>query len=154
MLLGETANALRQPELLEARHLARDHAEGKRDRAALAKAVDAEARQALRRVGDVELAGLVEDGKLGRREVGDQCERRLEIAVEQGRMVREQAELAVPPHDGRLADFQMDVARAELDGARQYRIQVHGVVIGTDAAPLESAQSRQCATVRRSSRSE
>jgi hypothetical protein len=25
-----------------------------------------------------------------------------------------------------LADFQMDIARAELDGVRQYRIQIHG----------------------------
>ena len=56
-------------------------------------------------------------------------------------MIRKQAELAVPPHDGRLADFQMDIARAEFDGTRQYRIQVHGVVIGRDAAPLESSES-------------
>ena len=35
----------------------------------------------------------------------------------------------------------MDVARAKLDGVRQYRIQVHGEVIGTDAAPLESSES-------------
>ena len=35
----------------------------------------------------------------------------------------------------------MDVARAKLDGVRQYRIQIHGEVIGTDAAPLESSES-------------
>jgi hypothetical protein len=35
----------------------------------------------------------------------------------------------------------MNVARAKFDGARQYRIQVHGLVIGMDTAPLESAES-------------
>src|SRR5215208_110826 len=101
MLLRKAANALRKPQLLEARHVVRDHAEGERDRPALAEAVDAEARQALRCVGDVELARLVKGGELGRSEVGDKRKRRLEVAVVQRRVVREQAELAVPPYHGR-----------------------------------------------------
>ena len=63
--------------------------------------------------------------ELGRRQVGDGRERRLEIAVVERRVLGEQAELAVAPEHRRLADLQVDIARAELHGAAEYRIQVH-----------------------------
>ena len=52
-------------------------------------------------------------------------ERRLEVGVGERRMLREQAELAVPPHDRRLGDLEVDVARAKLNRAGKNRIQVH-----------------------------
>ncbi len=64
--VGEPADAGRKPERLEARHLARDHAERERDLAALAEGVDAEARQAGLLVRGVELARLVERGEARR----------------------------------------------------------------------------------------
>jgi hypothetical protein len=42
-------------------------------------------------------------------------------------VVGEQAEFAVAPEHRRLADFEMDVARAKLHGTAEYRIQVHEV---------------------------
>ena len=59
-LLGECGDALRKPEVREARNLGRDHAERERDRSPLAEAVDAEAREAGRRVGEIELTGGIE----------------------------------------------------------------------------------------------
>src|SRR6185437_4392711 len=76
VLAGQALDALRQAQLREARDVLRDHTEGERDRAALAVAVHAEAREAVRRVGDVELAGLVEVRQLRGRHVRDQGERR------------------------------------------------------------------------------
>ena len=125
VLLGEARDALRQAELLEARHVLGDHAEGERDRAALAVAVDSEARELVRRVRDVELAGLVERLELCGRKVGDDRERGLEIGFAERDVVREQAELAVTPQHRRLADFEVEVARAMLHGARQDSVQVH-----------------------------
>ena len=127
MLLGQALDAFRQAQLREARHLVRDHAEGERDRAALAVAVDAEPRQALGRVGDVELAGLVEVRELRGGHVGDERERGLEVAVVERRMIREQAELAVAPEHRRLADLEVNIARTEFHGTAEYRIQVHAV---------------------------
>ena len=125
MLLGEPTDSLREPELVEVRNLRGDDAEGERDRAALAKAVDAEAWEPVGRVGDVELTRLVEVRELRRRQIGDEREGCLEVAVVERRLVRDQAELAVPPHHRRLADFEMDIARAEFHGARQDSVQVH-----------------------------
>ena len=63
MQVGEALDAGRKPEPVERRHVARNHAHGKRDLAALAERVHAEARQAGSLVGRVELAGLVEGGE-------------------------------------------------------------------------------------------
>jgi hypothetical protein len=126
-VVGQALYTFRQAQLLEARHLARDHAEGERDRPALAVAVDTEPRQALGRVGDVELAALVEVRELGRGHVGDDRERGLEVAVVERRVIRKQAEVAVAPEHGRLADFEVNIARAEFHGTAEYRIQVHAV---------------------------
>jgi hypothetical protein len=67
----------------------------------------------------------VEVRELRRAHVGDERKRGLQIAVVERWVLREQAELAVPPQHRRLADFQMDVARAEFHGTAEYRIQVH-----------------------------
>jgi hypothetical protein len=40
-------------------------------------------------------------------------------------MVRQHAELAVPPQHGRLGDLEVDIARAKVNSAGQDRIQVH-----------------------------
>ena len=56
---------------------------------------------------------------------GDERERRLEVAVVQRRMLREQAELAVAPEHRRLADLEVNIARAEFHGTAEYRIQGH-----------------------------
>jgi hypothetical protein len=40
-------------------------------------------------------------------------------------MLGQQAELAVAPEHRRLADFEVNVARAEFHGTAEYRIQVH-----------------------------
>ena len=60
VLLGQAPDAGREGEIAEVGNLAWDHPEGDRDRAPLPEAVDAEARQAGRRVGTVELSGLQE----------------------------------------------------------------------------------------------
>ena len=59
-LAGELREHRRQAELVEARDLVRDQAEGGADRAALEEAVDAEAGDARDRVGEVELLLVLE----------------------------------------------------------------------------------------------
>ena len=92
--------------------------------------------------------------QLGGRKVGDHGQSGLEVEIGQRRMLRKHAELAVPPHDRRLADFQMNVARAELHGAAQDRIQLHVEQIGSYAAVLEpmvSTRRRGARTMPRAS---
>ena len=60
MLLGETANAWRHVKRLEVRDVLRDHPQGDRDVAPLPERVDAEARQILVLIRDVEIADLLE----------------------------------------------------------------------------------------------
>jgi len=60
VLLGEAPDARRQREIGEVRDVAQDDAESDRDGAALPEAVDAEPRQALRRVSAVEFSRLEE----------------------------------------------------------------------------------------------
>ena len=55
--------------------------------------------------------------QLGGRLLGDAREDGLELRVGERRVLGEQAELAVPPQDRRLAGLQVNVARAELDRA-------------------------------------
>ena len=112
VLLGEPPYAGRQGEVGEVRDVARDHAEGHGDRAALPEAVDAEARQALGRVGAVELSGLEERlqalGRLG----ADLFEGELEIALTHLRLAFELAEQAIPTDDRRPVDLEVNVAGA------------------------------------------
>ena len=63
--------------------------------------------------------------ELGGRQVRDVRERGLEVAVVQRWVLGEQAELAVTPEHRRLADLQMNIARAKLHGTAEYRIQIH-----------------------------
>ena len=81
LLLREPGDAGREMEVVEARDLARDHAERERDRAALPEAVHAEARQARLRVREVEIAALVEELTAARHRDGDRVEHRLELGV-------------------------------------------------------------------------
>ena len=122
----ERLDAGRQAQALEAGHRVRDDAEGERDLAALAERVDAEARQADRLVGSVELAGALEDLEPRWRGGADvihdlpQLER-----AERGKAV-ERLELAVEAHDRRPAGFQVDVAGAAVDGGAEDLVEVDG----------------------------
>ena len=117
VLLGEPLDAGRQAEALEVGHVARDHAEGERDLAALAERVHAEARQAVRLVGGVELARLVEGGEARRRRGADLVDDVLELGRAERREALSGSSCAVEADDRRLADLQMQVARAALDCA-------------------------------------
>ena len=125
VLLGELLDARRQVELLEARHGLRDDAEGERGRAALPVGVDAEAREVAVLVRDVEVAGVVEVLELLGRAAADDLEHRGERRVVERRHVRHRVQVAVEPADRRLADLQVDVAGAELDGAREESVEIH-----------------------------
>ena len=122
--LGEPRDAGRQAELSKLGTSLRDHAERERDRAALAEAVDAEAGQALGRVGDVEVAALVELAQPLRGDVRHGLERGSRLLVER-RPLGQRRDRAVRAASaaGRL---QVDVARAEFDRAPEEGIQVHG----------------------------
>ena len=60
MLLGEASHACGEVQHVEVRHILRDDAESERDVAALPEGVDAEARQILLLVGDIEVTGGLE----------------------------------------------------------------------------------------------
>ena len=125
MLVGELLDAGRKAQLLEARHGLRDHAEGERDRAALPVGVDAEPRQIAVLVGDVEVARVAEKLEPLRRAGPDDLEHGLQVGVRQRRALVESAELAVAPEHGRLAELQVDVAGAEVDGTREETVEIH-----------------------------
>src|SRR5207237_3531359 len=55
----------------------------------------------------------------------DRCEHRAEGGVVERRVPLEGAELAVESKDRRLADLEVDIAGAELDGAREQTVQIH-----------------------------
>ena len=115
----------------------RDDAERERDRPALPEGVDAEARQALVLVGDIEVAGLVEAVALVRRGFGDLLQHRLEVAGAELLLPVEWRHRAVAAQDRRLADLEMDVARAEVDAALEDGVQVHGAVGGCIGSPAK-----------------
>ena len=126
MLVGQRLDAGRQAQALEVGHRVRDDAEGERDLAALAERVDAEAREADRLVGSVELAGALEDleprGRGGADVIHDlpQLER-----AERGE-ADQRLELAVEAHDRRPAGLQVDVAGAAVDGGAEDLVEVDG----------------------------
>ena len=109
-------DSVRQPELDERRDDTGDQAEGERDRSTLAKAVHSETWEARRRVRDVELARLVERGAASRILGGDDGEHALEVLGLEDRPTLDRGERPVVSEDGRLRDFQVDIARAGFDG--------------------------------------
>src|SRR5712691_9016150 len=118
-------HAFRQAQLLEGRHVLRNDAERERDRAALAERVDAEAREILALVRDIEITGLLELADLERGRRANRLEHRLQGEIVERRFALHRGERAVAPKDRRLADLEMDVARAEFDGTPEQGIQVH-----------------------------
>ena len=59
----------------------------------------------------------------------------LEVRVRERLDPVEWAHRAVPAQNRRLADLQMDVAGAELDGTLENCIQVHGAIRGCIGSP-------------------
>jgi hypothetical protein len=131
VLIRQPTDARRQPELLEARDIAGNHAKRERDRAALSIDVDAEARQPVGGVGDVEVSGLVELLET----LGHDARHRLDggeqVLLSERRAVLEWRDGAVATQHRGLVQLQVDIARAEVDGAPEEGIQVHkGVAAG------------------------
>ena len=88
------------------------------DRTALAEDVDAEARQALGRVGDVEVAAVVELAHPIRRDLGHRLERAKQVLLAELRARREAARSTRPVRSHRrLVELQVDVARASSSTA-------------------------------------
>ncbi len=125
MLLGEAANAVGQAELREARDLLGNEAEGERDRAALAIAVDAETSEPFGQVGRVELARGVEVLSLGRCPLRDDREHRLEVGLGQKPFFHG-SQGPVDTGHRRRGDLQVHIAAAELYEACEKAVQVHG----------------------------
>jgi hypothetical protein len=73
----------------------------------------------------------VEAVQLRGREVRDDRERGLEVAISQRLDIREQRELPVGPDDGRLAELEVNIARAKVHRPQKDSIQVHGRKIGS-----------------------
>ena len=142
VLVGHRLDARGHPQVLEARHVLGDDAERERDRAALAKGVDAETREIPARVGDVELSGLVEGFAPRGRQLRDDRERSFEVGLRERRVVGERRQLPVAAHDGELAHLQVDIARALFHGTPKDRIQLHALHIGTAAVGLEAVSPR------------
>ena len=125
MLVREPGDAGGHAQLLEARHVLGDDAERERGRAALAEDVDAEAGQALGRVGDVEVAGLVELAHPLGRDQRHRLERAEQVLLAERRALGQRRDRPVRPQHRRLVELQVDVARAELDGDPEDGIEVH-----------------------------
>ena len=142
VLVGHRLDARRHPQVLEARNVLWDDAERERDRAPLAKGIDAETRQIPTRVGAVELSGLVEGFAPRGRQLRDDGERGFEVCIGERRVVCERRELPVAAHDGKLAHLQVDVARALFHGTPKDCIQLHALHIGTPAMGLERRKRR------------
>ncbi len=106
-----------KPELVETGHLARNQAERERDLAALPERVHAEARQAGGLVRGVELARVAEGCEPLRIGGADPLEELFEPRRVERRPAFERAQVPVAANDRRLADLQVEVARAVLDGA-------------------------------------
>src|SRR4029453_15591899 len=126
VVFPEPAHAGRQAQVVEAGRPLGDDAEGERGRTPLAKAVDAEARQVAALVGDVEVAGLVKMLQPLRRRRADAVEDRVEIGLGQSRMLVHRQHRAVAAQHRRPVELEVNIAGAELDGALQQDVQVHG----------------------------
>ena len=145
--LGEPLHSGRQLELRERGHGLRDHAEREGGRAALAERVNAEPWEVLALVGDVEVAAREEGCEPCRRGGADGVERGRESGLVERRPVLHRKEDAVAPKDRRLANLQVDVAGAELDGAPKECVQFHPARLASAAAgsffrPVEEPSGR------------
>src|SRR6266536_2643489 len=118
-------------QLRERRYVGWNEPEGERDRSALAETVDAEARKPVRRVREVELAGLVEGSPARRILARDGVQHIIQLLLPEHRPRSERGERAVPTKDRRPADLQVHVACARLDGMRQEGVEIHACQIGT-----------------------
>ena len=125
VLVGEPLHPRREAQLLHRRNLLGDDAEGERDVAALAEAVDAEARQVGALVGDVEIAALLELRVPLRLHLRDALEVSVQVVLGQVRRILHRPERTVAPQHRRAAEFQVDVAGAEFDGARKEGVEFH-----------------------------
>ena len=120
----------------EVRDLARDHAECERRRAALPESVDAEAWQGRIGVRDVEVARVLERVAAPRRDHRDGIEHRVEIQLRERRRRLHLLEVAVEPHDRRLAELEVDVAGATFDGGAEEGDEVDHVQRTSAGGPL------------------
>ena len=125
VLVGEPTDAGRQAQLLETRDVARDDAERERDRAALPIDVDAEARQPVGGVRNVEVSGLVELLETLRYDARNRLDSGEQVLLIQRRAVVERRDGAVATQHRGLVQLQVDIARAEVNGAPEEGIQVH-----------------------------
>ena len=127
-LAGELLEHRRQAQRLEALDLGRDVAEGGRDRAALEEAVDAEARHARDRVGEVELLLVLEPLPL--RVVEDRVDDLPRLLRAERRVVVHRDDPPAHPERGREARRQVDVRGAHLDHLCEHggEIQAHRLV--------------------------
>ena len=115
-----------------------------RDVAALAEGVDAEARQALGGVRDVEVAALVERLQLLWRDPGHRLERAEQVLLVQRWAVVERRDRAVATQHRRLVQLEVEVARAEFNGAPEEGIQVHRAVAeGIGRFGVRALEARQ-----------
>ena len=149
-LVGEPSHALRQAELDEVRDVARDHAEREGDRPALAEAVDAEPGKATRRVGEVELACLLEPPAAGGVVRGDGVENRCSVGFRRAAAIRGAGRASVVAEDRRLVDLQVHVAGVRLDCTLQQGLEIHPSVIGTARKCFRQPERRPAARARRS----
>ena len=96
------------------------------------KRVDAQARQAGRRVRDVELAGLLEGRATAAGSwAADDRQDLLELRHLERRPAVEPLQRAVVAHDRRLADLQVDVAGAGGDSVLEQGMEIHENLIGS-----------------------
>jgi hypothetical protein len=125
-----------ESELLERLDLVRDQAERRTERLPLEESVDAEARDAGNRVGEVELAVELEPLLLLTRENAVQqvaC-----VLRAHGRHAVEALEMTAQPDDGRRPHGQVEVGRLELHHLREQLVDrghfAHVAAIGSAAA--------------------
>src|SRR4051812_10049666 len=137
VLFNEAPHALREPQRIEGRNVARDHPERERDVAALPEGVDAEPRQACRLVGAVELARLLERAEPRRGGAADVVEEALEPLRCERLPPVEGLERAVESDERRAPGLEMDIAGAQVDGGSQQAVQIHAESIGRISAVLE-----------------
>ena len=122
-LHGDALDDLGQVQLVDRLHAEGDHAEDDADGAALHERVDAEAAQARKRVGEVDLVGLLEVRLLPRRH--DRLADRVERFGLQALAVLQRHQCAVQAEQGRQARLQMDVGGVALDRNRQDFVELH-----------------------------
>src|SRR5204863_5807617 len=105
--------------------------------AALPERVDAEPRQALSGVGDVEVTRLVEEVVALGRDLGDGAEATVEVGVRQRLEALERRNGAVAPDHRGPVQLQVDVRGAGRDRAPEKIVEIHtDTVVGRDRREL------------------